>query len=280
MVEIKKTDYQRLMEIARELRIDIIRSVHQAGSGHPGGSLSAADMMSVLFFHEMNIDPLNPDKKDKDRFVLSKGHGAPVLYAALARKGFFPAGDLLSLRKFGSRLQGHPDMRKLPGVEMSTGSLGQGMSAAVGMAIAGKIDGSKGRVYVMLGDGELQEGLVWEAFMAAAHYKLDNLVALIDWNGIQIDGRNDDIMRVSPIDEKLTSFGWEALIIDGHDVKSITEALDAARGCAGKPFAVIARTIKGKGVTFMEDKAAWHGKAPKDEEALLALKELGDGLSG
>lgn len=280
MVEIKKTDYQRLMEIARELRIDIIRSVHQAGSGHPGGSLSAADMMSVLFFHEMNIDPLNPDKKDKDRFVLSKGHGAPVLYAALARKGFFPPGDLLSLRKFGSRLQGHPDMRKLPGVEMSTGSLGQGMSAAVGMAIAGKIDGSKGRVYVMLGDGELQEGLVWEAFMAAAHYKLDNLVALIDWNGIQIDGRNDDIMRVSPIDEKLTSFGWEALIIDGHDVKSITEALDAARGCAGKPFAVIARTIKGKGVTFMEDKAAWHGKAPKDEEALLALKELGDGLSG
>lgn len=273
--ETKQPDYQQLDNIARELRIDIIKSIHAAGSGHPGGSLSAAEMMAVLFFHEMNLDPKDPDKKDRDKFVLSKGHAAPALYAALAHRGFFPREDLLTLRKLGSKLQGHPDMRKVPGVEMSTGSLGQGISTAVGMALAGKLDHSSGRIYAMLGDGELQEGLVWEAFMAAAHYKLDNLTALIDWNGIQIDGRNDDIMCVTPVDEKLKSFGWETTLIDGHDVRAVAEALSRAKACQGRPFAIIAKTVKGKGVSFMENTSAWHGKAPNDEETLRALAELG-----
>ena len=273
--ETKQPDYQQLANIARELRIDIIKSIHAAGSGHPGGSLSAAEMMAVLFFHEMNLDPKDPGKKDRDRFVLSKGHAAPVLYTALAHRGFFPREDLLTLRKLGSKLQGHPDMRKVPGVEMSTGSLGQGISTAVGMALAGRLDRNPGRIYAMLGDGELQEGLVWEALMAAGHYKLDNLTALIDWNGIQIDGRNDDIMCVTPVDEKLKSFGWETTLIDGHDVRAVAEALSRAKACQGRPFAIIAKTVKGKGVSFMENTSAWHGKAPTDEETLRALAELG-----
>jgi transketolase len=201
-------DYEKLKKIACEIRVDIIKQTYHAGSGHPGGSLSAADILTVLYFHEMNVDPADPRKADRDKFVLSKGHASPVLYAALAQKGFFPKEDLVTFRKLGSKLQGHPDMKKIPGVEMSTGSLGQGFSAAVGMAIAGKLDQNPGRVYALLGDGELQEGLIWEASMAAAHYKLDNLTAIVDWNDLQIDGKNDDVMMVTPVDEKFKSFGF------------------------------------------------------------------------
>ncbi|NLP30481.1 MAG: transketolase [Clostridiales bacterium] len=268
-------NYSDLQKKANELRIDVIRSLKEAGSGHPGGSLSAADIMSVLYFHEMNIYPDDPYNKNRDKFVLSKGHAAPILYAALAHRGFFPVDDLMTLRKLGSNLQGHPDMKKVPGVDMSTGSLGQGISTAVGMAIAGKLDKSPGRVYAMLGDGELQEGIVWEALMAAAHYELDNLVAIIDWNGIQIDGFNDDIMKVTPIDEKLRSFNWEVIVIDGHNIEEIVKAFEEARKCKGKPFAIIAKTVKGCGVSFMENLSSWHGKAPDDEQTRKALEELG-----
>ncbi|NLY71833.1 MAG: transketolase [Clostridiales bacterium] len=268
-------NYSELEKKANELRIDVIKSLKEAGSGHPGGSLSAADIISVLYFHEMKVYPDDPYNKDRDKFVLSKGHAAPILYAALAHKGFFPVEDLMTLRKLGSSLQGHPDMKKVPGVDMSTGSLGQGISTAVGMAIAGKLDKSPGRVYAMLGDGELQEGIVWEAFMAAAHYELDNLVAIIDWNGIQIDGFNDDIMKVTPIDEKLKSFNWGVTVIDGHNIEEIVKAFEEARKCKGKPFAIIAKTIKGCGVSFMENLNSWHGKAPDDEQARKALEELG-----
>lgn len=267
--------YDQLREKARQLRVDVIKAIYGAGSGHPGGSLSAAEIAAVLYFKEMNLDPANPKDPNRDKFVLSKGHAAPVLYAALAERGFFPKEDLQTLRKMGSKLQGHPDMKKVPGVEMSTGSLGQGVSTAVGMALAGKLDDRTGRVYTLLGDGELQEGMVWEAAMAAAHYKLDNLTAIIDWNGIQIDGRNDEVMTVSPVDEKFKAFGWAVKVIDGHDVQAVAEALDEARTVKGKPFAIIAKTIKGKGVSFMEDTNAWHGKAPNDEQLAAALKELG-----
>jgi len=232
-------------------------------------------MMAVLYFHTLNIDPKNPKMTNRDKFVLSKGHAAPVLYAALALRGFFPKEELSTLRVLGSRLQGHPDMKKLPGIEMSTGSLGQGISTAVGMALAGKLDGSTGRVYAMVGDGELQEGIVWEAVMAASHNNLDNLTVLVDWNGIQLDGRNDDIMKVSPLDDKFRSFGWDTCVIDGHDVKAIAEALDKAGQHKGKPFAIIAKTKKGKGVSFMEDTNAWHGKAPDSEQIKQAVTELG-----
>ena len=267
--------YDELRNKAKELRIDVIRSIFSANSGHPGGSLSAAEMMSVLFFKQMNIDPKDPKKKDRDRFVLSKGHAAPVLYAALAEKGFFPMDELATLRSLGSKLQGHPDMIKVPGVEMSTGSLGQGISTAVGMALAAKIDKNPGRVYALLGDGELQEGLVWEALMSAAHYKLDNLTVFVDWNGIQIDGFNDDIMCVTPVDEKFKSFCWETVVIDGHDVEAIDQAIEQAKKCKNKPFAIIAKTIKGKGVSFMENQNGWHGKAPDEEQAKQAIAELG-----
>ena len=267
--------YEELRNKAKDLRIDVIRMITAAGSGHPGGSLSATDMMSVLFFKQMNIDPKEPKKADRDRFVLSKGHAAPILYAALAERGFFPKEDLLTLRQLGSKLQGHPDMIKVPGVEMSTGSLGQGISTAVGMALAGKLDKNPGRVYAMLGDGELQEGLVWEAIMCASHYKLDNLTVLVDWNGIQIDGWNDDIMCVTPVDEKFRSFCWEAVVIDGHDVEAIDQAIEQAKQCKNKPFAIIAKTVKGKGVSFMENQNGWHGKAPDLEQAKQAVAELG-----
>lgn len=268
-------DFDALRRKANEIRIDIIRMLWHAGSGHPGGSLSAADILTVLFFRTMRFDAAEPKDPARDRFVLSKGHAAPVLYTTLAHKGFFPREELWTLRKLGSRLQGHPDMRKLPGVEMSTGSLGQGISSAVGMAIAGKLDKSPGRIYALLGDGELQEGLVWEALMSAAHFGLDNLTVLVDWNGLQIDGRNDDIMCVTPVAEKLRSFCWEAVEIDGHDVEAIDAALEQAKACKGKPFAIVCRTIKGKGVSFMEDKYGWHGKAPNEEEARAAVAELG-----
>ena len=268
-------DFDALRRKANEIRIDIIRMLWHAGSGHPGGSLSAADILTVLFFRTMRFDAADPKDPARDRFVLSKGHAAPVLYTTLAHKGFFPREELWTLRKLGSRLQGHPDMRKLPGVEMSTGSLGQGISSAVGMAIAGKLDKSPGRIYALLGDGELQEGLVWEALMSAAHFGLDNLTVLVDWNGLQIDGRNDDVMCVTPVAEKLRSFCWEAVEIDGHDVEAIDAALEQAKACKGKPFAIVCRTIKGKGVSFMEDKYGWHGKAPNEEEARAAVAELG-----
>ena len=261
-------------KIASRIRMDVIEEVHSAGSGHPGGSLSAADIVTALYFGEMNIDPKNPQMKGRDKFVLSKGHAAPVQYAALAEKGYFPKEELTTLRKLGSRLQGHPNMHKLPGIEMSTGSLGQGFAVCVGMAIANKIDNDPGRIYTLLGDGELQEGLIWEAAMASAHYKLDNLCVIVDWNGLQIDGRNDDVMTVSPVDEKFKAFGFNVLTIDGHSFEQIFEAFKQARECKGKPTAIIAKTHKGRGVSFMEDQAGWHGKAPNDEEYAIAMDEL------
>lgn len=261
-------------KIASRIRMDVIEEVHSAGSGHPGGSLSAADIVTALYFGEMNIDPTNPQMKGRDKFVLSKGHAAPVQYAALAEKGFFPKEELTTLRKLGSRLQGHPNMHKLPGIEMSTGSLGQGFAVCVGMAIANKIDNDPGRIYTLLGDGELQEGLIWEAAMASAHYKLDNLCVIVDWNGLQIDGRNDDVMTVSPVDEKFKAFGFNVLTIDGHSFEQIFEAFKQARECKGKPTAIIAKTHKGRGVSFMEDQAGWHGKAPDDQQAQQAISEL------
>ena len=267
-------DYQALRKKANDIRIGIIKSVYSAGSGHPGGSLSAADILTVLYFKEMNIDPENPRMPGRDKFVLSKGHASPGIYSTLAERGFFPKEELLTFRKMGSKLQGHPDMKKVPGIEMSTGSLGQGFSAAVGMALANKLDKDQGRIYVLMGDGELQEGMVWEAFMAAAHFKLDNLTVIIDWNGLQIDGKNDDVMSVTPIDEKLKGFRWEVMTIDGHDLEEINYAFEKARECKGKPFAIIAKTVKGKGVSFMENESGWHGKAPNKEQFEQALAEL------
>lgn len=261
-------------EKARQIRRNIIKMLGQAGSGHTGGSLSASDIVACLYFWEMNIDPAKPHWAERDRFVLSKGHAAPVLYAVLAEKGFFPLDDLNHLRKLGSPLQGHPDMRKVPGVEASTGSLGQGISWAVGMALAGKIDKKSYRVYALLGDGEIEEGMVWEAAMAAAHYKLDNLMAFIDHNGLQIDGRVQEVMSPLPIPDKFRAFGWEVLEIDGHDHKQIMKALNFARTVKGKPTAVIAHTVKGKGCSFMEDRVEWHGTAPKPDEVKKALAEL------
>ncbi len=265
---------KQLKRKAADVREDIIRMLHLAGSGHPGGSLSCTDIGTALFFDILNVDPDDPKKPDRDKFVLSKGHAAPMLYACLAERGFFPKEELWNLRKLGSILQGHPNMNEVPGVEMSTGSLGQGFGTAVGMAIAGKLDRSKGRVYVLLGDGELQEGIVWEAAMAAAHYDLDNLTAFVDNNGLQIDGRNDDVMRVTPIDEKFRSFGWDVRVIDGHDMDAILEAAKAAKKVKGRPQLILAKTVKGKGVSFMENQAGWHGKAPNAEQTAQALEEI------
>lgn len=271
----EKMDYKQYEEIASRVRVDIVKAVHKAGSGHPGGSLSAADIVTALYFKEMNIDPENPRMEGRDKFILSKGHAGPVQYAALAERGYFPVEDFMTLRKLGSKFQGHPNRDKVPGIEMSTGSLGQGFGVAVGMAMAGKLDKSEGRVYVLLGDGELQEGLIWEAAMAAGHYGLDNLCAIVDWNGLQIDGNNDDVMTVKPIDEKFAAFGFNVLVIDGHNFEEIFAAFDAARACKGKPTVIIAKTHKGRGVSFMEDNAGWHGKAPSEEEARQAVAELG-----
>ncbi len=269
------TNLDHLQSMAKEIRIDVIKQTYFAGSGHPGGSLSAADIVTALYFHEMNIDPDNPKMEGRDKFILSKGHGAPVLYAALAERGYFPKEELWKLRKLGAMLQGHPDMKRVPGVEMSTGSLGQGISASVGIALAGRLNEDKGRVYTLLGDGELQEGLVWEAAMSAGHYKLDNLVGILDWNGLQIDGKNQDVMTITPIDKKFESFGWHVITADGHDFEMLIDAFNQAREIKGKPVMIIAKTIKGKGVSFMEDNAGWHGKAPSEEEAKQAVEELG-----
>lgn len=266
---------QDLAVKACKIRQDIIRMLGESKSGHPGGSLSAADIVTTLYFHEMKVDPQNPKNPERDRFVLSKGHAAPVLYAALAEKGFFPVEELMTLRKLNSRLQGHPSMKHLPGVEMSTGSLGQGLSAANGMALAGKLDGRSYRVYVLLGDGEIQEGQVWEAAMAGAHYKLDNVVAFLDHNGLQIDGPVREIMSPEPVADKWRAFGWHVEEIDGHDFNEIIQALAKAKQVKGKPTMIVAKTIKGKGVSFMENQVGWHGNAPSAEQTTQALNELG-----
>jgi len=258
----------------------IIESTHAAKCGHPGGSLSAAELFAYLYFKELNVDPENPRWPDRDRFVLSKGHTAPGLYAALAHRGFFPVEDLKTLRKTGSYLQGHPNMRSVPGVDMSTGSLGQGISAAAGMALAARHQGKSCRVYALLGDGEIQEGEVWEAFMFAAHYKLDNLCAVIDNNGLQIDGPIQEVMSPYPIEDKLRAFGWETTGIDGHDFGQLEAAFARARETKGKPFAVIMKTVKGKDVSFMENQVGWHGKGPNDAEYEQAMKELSAVLAG
>lgn len=267
-------DINKLCQTAEEIRCSIIEEIKTAGSGHPGGSLSATDIMTVLYYHVMNIDPKDPQKWDRDKLILSKGHAAPVLYATLAHKGYFPLEALGTLRKINSKLQGHPDMNKVPGVEMSTGSLGQGFSASIGMALANRLDRNPGRIFVLLGDGELQEGIVWEAAMAAGHYKLDNMTAIVDWNGLQIDGWNDDVMTVKPIGQKFAAFGWNVIEIDGHQIPEIIDAIDKAKKFKGKPTMIVAKTHKGKGVTFMEDNADWHGKAPSEEEATTAIEEL------
>lgn len=268
-------NYAELAEKARRIRINALKAIHAAKSGHPGGSLSSADILATLYFGELNIDPKNPKMADRDKFVLSKGHAVPALYAALGERGFYEVNEMMTLRQVGSKFQGHPNMSKVPGIEMSTGSLGQGFSAAVGMAIAGKIDKNPGRVYVLTGDGELQEGIVWEAAMQAAHRKLDNLVAIVDLNGLQIDGKVSEVKCVCPVDEKFRSFGWNVISVDGHNFEELTTAFDEAKKCGGVPTAIIAHTHKGKGVSFMEDNAGWHGKAPSDEELAAAIEELG-----
>ncbi len=259
---------------ARDIRKHVVRMVGAASSGHPGGSLSAADIVTVLYFNEMNIRPDDPEWRDRDRFVLSKGHAAPVLYAALAEAGYFPVEELITLRRIDSRLQGHPSMLSTPGVEMSTGSLGQGLSAACGMAIAAKLDGAAWRVYALLGDGELEEGQIWEAVMTAAHRGLDNLTAFVDWNGLQIDGPVAEVKSVERIGERFAAFGWNVVEIDGHDISAIMAALAEARRAEGRPTVVVARTIKGKGVSFMENQVGWHGTAPKPDQVQAALAEL------
>lgn len=268
-------NYAELAEKARRIRINALKAIHAAKSGHPGGSLSSADILATLYFGELNIDPKNPKMADRDKFVLSKGHAVPALYAALGERGFYEVNEMMTLRQVGSKFQGHPNMSKVPGIEMSTGSLGQGFSAAVGMAIAGKIDKNPGRVYALTGDGELQEGIVWEAAMQAAHRKLDNLVAIVDLNGLQIDGKVSEVKCVCPVDEKFRSFGWSVISVDGHNFEELTTAFDEAKKCGGVPTAIIAHTHKGKGVSFMEDNAGWHGKAPSDEELAAAIEELG-----
>ena len=268
-------NYAELAEKARRIRINALKAIHAAKSGHPGGSLSSADILATLYFGELNIDPKNPKMADRDKFVLSKGHAVPALYAALGERGFYEVNEMMTLRQVDSKFQGHPNMSKVPGIEMSTGSLGQGFSAAVGMAIAGKIDKNPGRVYALTGDGELQEGIVWEAAMPAAHRKLDNLVAIVDLNGLQIDGKVSEVKCVCPVDEKFRSFGWNVINVDGHNFEELTTAFDEAKKCGGVPTAIIAHTHKGKGVSFMEDNAGWHGKAPSDEELTAAIEELG-----
>lgn len=263
-----------LSRMANEVRKGIVTAVHGAKAGHPGGSLSAADIFTYLYFEEMNIDPADPRKENRDRFVLSKGHTAPGLYSALAHRGYFPVEDLPTLRHLGSYLQGHPCMQEVPGVDMSSGSLGQGISAAVGMALGARMSGADFRVYTLLGDGEIEEGQVWEAAMFAGHRKLDNLVVIVDNNGLQIDGKIEDVCSPYPIDEKFRAFNFHVVNIDGNDMQQIREAFAEARSTKGMPTAIIAHTLKGKGVSFMEGQAGWHGKAPNDEEYKIAMADL------
>lgn len=264
-----------LESIANNVRKNIVEMVTEAASGHPGGSLSSTDILTALYFNVMKVNPLNPNDPDRDRFVLSKGHAAPALYAVLAEKGFIKKEELKTLRKINSNLQGHPNMNYVPGVDMSTGSLGQGISAAVGMALAGKLDKKNYFVYSILGDGELEEGQVWEATMCAAHYGLDNLIVFVDYNGLQIDGNISDVMSPEPITNKFAAFNFNVISVDGHKIEEIINAINIAKTVKGKPSVIVCRTIKGKGVSFMENNAGWHGTAPSKEQCALALKELG-----
>ena len=270
---------KELKKIAAEIRLGALEAVYSASSVHPGGSLSIADILAYLYFDEMRVDPKNPNWPDRDRFVLSKGHTAPALYAVLALKGFFPKEDLKTFRNIDSYLQGHPDMKHTPGVDMTTGSLGLGISAACGMALSGKIYNKDYRVYAMLGDGELGEGQVWEAAMFAAHYKLDNLCAFIDLNGLQIDGPTKDVMNTAPVDEKYKAFGWNVIVINGHDYNEIEAAVNAAKTVKGKPTMIVAKTIKGYGVSYMENQVSWHGAAPKKDQYDQAVAELTAAIS-
>ncbi len=270
----KIKDVKELEKIANNVRIGIIESVYAAKSGHPGGSLSIADILTVLYFNQMNIDETKPQDKSRDRLVLSKGHCAPALYSTLAERGFFEKGLLKTLRNINGKLQGHPDMNKIPGVDMTTGSLGQGLSAANGMAMASKLGKEGIRVYCICGDGEMEEGQIWEAAMSSSHYKLDNLCLIIDNNNLQIDGNVDKVMNIYPLDEKFRSFGFEVIQVDGHNIAELINAFEQAKKVKGKPTAIIANTIKGKGVSFMENQAGWHGKAPNQEEYEQAMQEL------
>ncbi len=271
MDEAKKLELQKR---ACKVRMGILEGVHAAKSGHPGGSLSAADTITYLYFSELKVDPENPKWEERDRFVLSKGHCAPALYAALAERGFFPVEELLSLRHIGAMLQGHPDMKKTPGIDMSTGSLGQGISAACGMALAAKLSKQPYRVYAMLGDGELEEGMVWEAAMFAAHYQLDNLIIIVDNNNLQIDGTLAEVCSPEPVTDKFEAFGWNVVSINGHDFDAIDAAFQQAKAVSGKPSVIVQKTVKGKGVSFMEDNVAWHGSAPNDAQYEQAMQEL------
>jgi transketolase len=272
----KTTDISELKEIARKIRVDVIKMTHAAGSGHPGGSLSAAEIFAVLYFNVMNHRPEDPEWEDRDVFILSKGHVCPALYSAMARSGYFPVEELMTLRKLGSRLQGHPHMRALPGLEASTGSLGQGLSIAIGCALAKKLDKKNSRVYCLMGDGEIEEGQVWEAAMCAAHYKLDNLCGIVDRNRLQIDGFTEEVMNSEPLEDKWKAFGWYVITVDGHDIPALIRAFEEAKTVKDKPTVIIADTIKGKGVSFMENVAVWHGQAPNDEETRKALNDLGE----
>ncbi|OGW28971.1 MAG: transketolase [Nitrospirae bacterium GWC2_57_13] len=272
-----ETQLKDLGEKARRMRIDILKMLHGCGSGHTGGSLSSTDIVTALYFYKMKYDPKNPGWDGRDHFVLSKGHAAPMLYAALAHAGYFEQAELCTLRKLGSRLQGHPDSKNLPGVEISTGSLGQGLSVANGIALARRLDKGQNRVYALLGDGELQEGQIWEAAMTAAHYKLDNLCALVDNNGLQIDGPVAKVMNVEPITDKWRAFGWEVMDIDGHSIAALCDALDRAETVKGKPVCIVCRTVKGKGCSLFEGKVEFHGTTPSNEELETALKELAEG---
>ena len=276
-----KTKNLKLARLANDVRIGIIEAVYSAGCGHPGGSLSIADVMTYLYFEEMNIDPKDPKMKDRDRFVLSKGHTAPALYSTLALRGFFDREELKTLRQIDSRLQGHPDMKGIPGVDMTTGSLGLGISAACGMALSAKISGDSYRVFTVVGDGESEEGQVWEAAMFAAHYKLDNLVAVLDLNGLQIDGAITEVMNPTPHDEKFRAFGWNVITVDAHNFDEIESAFNAARVTVGKPTVIIAKSVKGKGVSYMEGACEWHGQAPKEDlykVAIADLEKIGESL--
>lgn len=266
--------YKQLQSHAINIRKNIVTMITESKSGHPGGSLSGVEILTYLYFKEMNINKDNLDSKERDYFILSKGHAAPVLYATLSEAGFIEKKELMTLRKLGSKLQGHPDSKKIKAIDVSTGSLGQGISNAVGVAIGAKIDNANSTIYTLLGDGELQEGLVWEALMSAAHYKLDNLVAFVDYNKLQIDGNNEDVMGIKPLDKKFESFGWNVITIDGHDFKQIEKALQSVKETKQKPTVIIANTVKGKGVSFMENNAGWHGSAPSIEQRDLALNEL------
>lgn len=272
----KIRDLSQLEKMANDIRINVMKSIYNAGSGHPGGSLSCTDILTVLYFNQMNINPQDPKADGRDRFVLSKGHCAPALYSTLAKRGYFDESELETLRKLDSNLQGHPDMNKIPGIDMSTGSLGQGLSVANGMALASKMDSKGYRVYCLLGDGEIEEGQVWEAAMSASKYKLDNLCVIVDNNNLQIDGKITDVKGLTKIEEKFESFGFNVITVNGNNIEQLIDAFDRAKMVKGMPTAIIAKTVKGKGVSFMENVAEWHGKAPNEEQFNLAIKELSE----